>query len=403
MEEESFMSGIMIKRSKLLIAVGIAASAWAAGAGAAHAQGAVRSAQTDTRWYPWLGCWATDSAASRAPRGAINCVVPVSGNSGVDQLSLIDGRVVSRRRLDATGRPQPIDNQGCTGTQVTEWGQSASRVYMRAGYTCNTGIAGTSSSISALSSNAEWIQVEDIRGGSNANPLVNVDRLHDVGIPTGLPRDAAAALESRRLAINTSRAAAARMLTTDDVVDAMRHADATLVASWLAATGQHFVLSGQQINALAGANVPATVLQAMMGNPVGDQPGYVDSRGVPVYRGSAIYTEPTSQPLVYQPGTEQPVVAQPYVESNNYYYSEQYPNMYPNAYVLPYGSSIYNPMRYSPGLFYPFSHYPSYSNPRPIRTAPFVGVEAPRVSSPYHGNPAPQQPVSRGPAGRHRP
>jgi hypothetical protein len=361
-------------------------------------QTAKRAAQTDPRWYPWLGCWTSDSTDGRALRGAVSCIVPVSGSAAVEALSLVDGQVVSRQRIDASGRPQAIDNQGCSGSQVANWATSGERVYLRADYTCNTGIKGTSQSLYALSPTGDWIQVDQVRAGSSPNGIVSVDRLHDAGIPAGLPRDAASALESRRLAIATSRAAAARPLTTDDVVDAMHHTDASIVRSWIGETGQRFSLTGQQINSLAAANVPSTVLQAMMGNPVTEQPVYADStHTVEVYRGSAIAAEGAMQPGVYQPGVYQPGVVQPYVESNYYYYP-----------AAPYGYSMYNPYLYVP--YYPFTRFiQRRSFPHSVfiepRGAPIVGIRTgTSFTSPMHGNPsAPQHPVTRGPSGRHRP
>src|SRR5579884_788520 len=82
---------------------------------------AARAAQTDSRWYPFLGCWASDTAAGRAAHAGAMCIVPVSGSTGVESLSLIDGKIILRHRLDANGRAQPIDNQGCTGHEVATW------------------------------------------------------------------------------------------------------------------------------------------------------------------------------------------------------------------------------------------------------------------------------------------
>lgn len=363
------------------------------------AQGAVRSTQTDSRWYPFLGCWASDTTGGHAAHAGATCLVPMSGGAGVEALSLVNGKVISRRRIDATGRSQPIDNQGCAGSQLATWSATGHRVYMRADYTCNTGIAGTSESMFALAPNGEMLRIEDVRAGSGGSGVVNVDRRRDVGIPLGLPAEAAAMIESRQLSIETSRAAAARPLTTDDVVEALHNVDAPVVRNWIYESGQRFDLSGQQINALAKADVPATVLQAMMGNAPAQQMAYSDTMGaVPVYRGSVVNTAPY-QVQTYQPETYQPVTTQP--AYTQYPYSE-------------YDAYSWNGFYYPIPLYYPYYYYPVPTYQRPLRygptyTAPrpFVAVHSPAAggfphSAPYHPSGEPTQPVNRTPS-RHRP
>src|SRR3954465_12095259 len=100
------------------------------------AQSVVRATQTDPRWYPWLGCWAGESSTGRAPRAAVSCIVPLGGTSGVEALTLVSGKVVARSRIEATGRTQTVDNQGCAGTQIASWSPGGRRIYLRADYTC---------------------------------------------------------------------------------------------------------------------------------------------------------------------------------------------------------------------------------------------------------------------------
>jgi hypothetical protein len=363
------------------------------------AQGVVRSTQTDPRWYPWLGCWAGDTAGGSSARAGVSCIVPLSGTSGVEALTLVNGRIVSRQRIEATGRTQPVDNQGCSGLQQANWSPSGRRVYVRSDYTCNTGVAGTSQSMFAFSARGEFLRIEDVRAGDGTPSMVRAERQRDVGIPAGLPSDAAATLESRRLSIETSRAAASRALNTDDVVEALRHVDAPVVRSWLYQTGQRFELSGQQINALARADVPSTVLQAMMGNSPVDQPvAYGDTaHAVQVYRGSVINAAPMYPPMypeVYQPEAYQPPVSQPS------YSPYPYSNYNSYSYLYPY-SDYY-------GYYYPvMPYYPRrVVHTSPPVAHPFVGVRAPASGVPHSVPFRPTQPVTHGPSGRpsgHRP
>src|ERR1041384_4221295 len=103
-----------------------------------HAQQA--GAETDGRWYPWLGCWAPDTsgAAARGARGT-TCLVPSKGSRGVDALTILRGKITHRNRLDANGRAHAIDGQGCKGTETANWSAGGRRLYLHSDYTCAGG------------------------------------------------------------------------------------------------------------------------------------------------------------------------------------------------------------------------------------------------------------------------
>src|SRR3954464_1462377 len=83
------------------------------------------SAQTsraaDSRFYPFVGCWRSDSAGAGPSRDALNCVVPITSSADVELVDLLDGQIVNRRRVDASGRPRAIEEQGCRGQEQASW------------------------------------------------------------------------------------------------------------------------------------------------------------------------------------------------------------------------------------------------------------------------------------------
>src|SRR4051812_36953946 len=104
----------MLKRSTL-----VALAAFVSIGSAARAQD---SRLTDPRLYPFLGCWRSDAADPRAARASgLTCVVPVNGTPDVEMLNVVDGRVASRRRIEANSRAHAIDGQGCRGQERTSW------------------------------------------------------------------------------------------------------------------------------------------------------------------------------------------------------------------------------------------------------------------------------------------
>ncbi|HWJ14490.1 MAG TPA: hypothetical protein VNS10_12155 [Gemmatimonadaceae bacterium] len=241
-----------------------------AGASSAVAQSSkpARQAQAaqstlDARWTPWLGCWRSDASSPSAPATATTCVIPLSGTTGVEELSIANGKIVERRRFEADGRPHPMQESACKGTRTSQWSPGGRRVYVRSEYTCDAGFSGVSTSIIALSSTGDFIESEHVKAGRGS--VEHITHLRDAGLPDGVPSEVMAALAPRRLAITTARAAAIAPLASDDVLEALQQVDAAAVRAWLTENGQRFTLNGDQIAALIRSDVPQSVLQAMVG------------------------------------------------------------------------------------------------------------------------------------------
>jgi hypothetical protein len=205
-------------------------------------------------------------------------VVPVGSTRGIDILSVVDGKVVSRRRVEADTRPHSIDGQGCRGEEKTSWSPKGRRLYLRAEYVCTTGVVGGTTTLFSLLPSGEWLEVEHVRSG--AGSIVRIERRTDAGLPSNLPHEVAARMSSQRLAIVTARADASAPLRTDDIVETLRNTDTTVARAWLLETGQPFNLNGDQFSSLTRADVPAPVLQAAMAAPPRYQLGTsVDANG----------------------------------------------------------------------------------------------------------------------------
>jgi hypothetical protein len=290
---------------------GVAIYLLAAGASVASAQsnGPARQAPRassqpaqqalDSRWTPWLGCWRSDAASPNAPAAATTCIIPLSGSTGVEALSIANGKIVARRRFEADGRSHPMQESSCSGTRTSQWSPGGRRVYVRSEYTCDAGFSGVSTSIIALSSTGDFIESEHVRAGRGS--VEHLTHLRDAGLPDGVPAEVISALAPRRLAITTARAAALAPLGSEDVLEALQQVDASAVRGWVTETGQTFTLNGDQIAALIRADVPQSVLQAMVGwapQQNAGQPGH----GAGVYTtrsntggGIVVYGSPMAQ------------------------------------------------------------------------------------------------------------
>jgi hypothetical protein len=217
-----------------------------------------RASAFDARWTAWLGCWQSDATHD----AALTCVIPDSRSSGVQMLSVVNGRIVARRTLEADARRHVMNDQGCDGTRIAQWAAKATRVYARADYACGA-TNGVSSDLLTLTTGGEWLEVENVRAGEGS--LERVNHWHDAGLPSGVPAEIVSAIAGRQLAISTARAAVVAPGTINDVLEALRHVDSSAVRTWIVESGQHFSLSGEQASELIRANVPRSVLQAVVG------------------------------------------------------------------------------------------------------------------------------------------
>ncbi len=216
-------------------------------------------AQSDSRWQAWLGCWTADSA--RAPAASAVCVVPVAKSNAVELLTISRGAVVIRERVEANGRPQTIDGNGCSGTETANWSASGRRVYLHADFSCANRTPGTTTTVFSMMPTGEWLRVEKARadGGS----VLTATRLRPTSIPAALSELSARSIESQQRAITTARASAAAPIVANEILDAVNNLDGDVVRAWLVASQQQFDFDAAQITALANAGVPSPILEAV--------------------------------------------------------------------------------------------------------------------------------------------
>jgi hypothetical protein len=160
----------------------------------------------------------------------------------VDVVTIVNGDIDSRQRIDADGQPHPIDRAGCRGAETASWSPTGRRIYRRDDLVCPGGVNGTATTLMAISPSGEWLNIEGVRAG--AGSLERLDRFHDVGLPSTIPKEIRSAITRRQLAIATARAAASAPISEADVVEANAIVEPGVVRSWLAEAGASAAVSG---------------------------------------------------------------------------------------------------------------------------------------------------------------
>ena len=217
------------------------------------------------RWHAWLGCWSAapaDTSRFLSPTPArIVCVAPTTDADVVDISAIADGKLVSRDRIDASGRPRTVDVSGCTGSESARWSADQRRVFLQSSVVCE-GVRSDMSAVLAINTQGEWLDVRSTAAGGGAN--IRVARYRDVGIPDGVPQDIATALGERRMSSLAARLAAGAPVGSSAIIEASHLVDGAIVEEWVRASGQRFVTDARSLTELADAGVPARVTDAMI-------------------------------------------------------------------------------------------------------------------------------------------
>ena len=93
----------------------------AASAGVGAQQPRTKQTADDPRWLAYVGCWSR--TADPATTSQLTCVTPGPG-SAADIITITNGTIDARERLDVDGQPHPIDKDGCTGSQTANTARS---------------------------------------------------------------------------------------------------------------------------------------------------------------------------------------------------------------------------------------------------------------------------------------
>lgn len=218
------------------------------------------------RWQGLFGCWTVASGGTTEDRqrdSRIVCISPTSDPDVADISAIDDGRVVTRERIDASGRSAAVERDGCTGSQHAQWSADERRVYLRSSVHC-AGSSREISAILALAASGDWIAVQRVsaRPGDTSRANVRVARYHDIGLPSDVPDSIARQLRVRGMSIAVGRIAATAPISSAAVIEAVRRADAAMAEAWVMESGDLLTLSSRDMRALTDSGVPERVLAA---------------------------------------------------------------------------------------------------------------------------------------------
>lgn len=230
--------------------------------GAAQA-GAQESPGPRGTWLAWAGCWEGTGEPLDAEAGeAMLCVRPGAGARQAELLTVVDGEIRNTETLRADGARHPVSRQGCRGWESARFSGDGARVYLRSELTCEGGVRRVSSGIMALVSPYEWLDVQTVEVGDEANAwvqrygLADPARAEEVGL--------AEIAGDRELAVESARMVAARAPGIDDVIEASAEVHPEAVKAWVAEQNDPFRVDADALLAMSDAGVPDDVVDVVV-------------------------------------------------------------------------------------------------------------------------------------------
>ena len=257
--------------SSLVRVVAVVAALLAASAPPAGGQSAIYGAGLQA----WVGCWSAEPWGTRAESAPpVVCIAPTADRNVATVHTVHEGRVVARERLDASGRPRALDADRCTGTRSANWSRDGRRLFVRSSARC-AGVPTSTSGILTITTAGDWLDVEGIAAGGRTS--VQVARYREVDVPSALPSSVRSALRAQSLATRSVRLASAAPVRAEDVLEASRAVDSTVLEAWILEPAQRFEVAPGEMRGLLTAGVPARVADALAA--VADPQSYALVRG----------------------------------------------------------------------------------------------------------------------------
>jgi hypothetical protein len=213
----------------------------------------------DSRWVPWLGCWEMVDGPAGA---AMLCVRSVHGTEAVEMFTVSDGEIIASETIQADGVERESVREGCEGWGSTSFSDDSDRLYRRSEHVCEGGARRVSTSLMALVSPNEWVDVQAVKVGERTVPLVQRYRAADPEAvrAAGLPDITA----DRSLAVMTARAAASMPPSVEDIIEATSRVDPKAVEVWVAEQGEPLELNAARLVEMADAGVPENVIDLIV-------------------------------------------------------------------------------------------------------------------------------------------
>lgn len=214
------------------------------------------TADVDSRWAQWLGCWRLEDDLPGT--GLRVCITPEQ-TTGVKWQTLVGAQRGTVDIIVANGVARAISDTDCKGTERAEWSRNGQRVFRLSDVTCGTEGPRKISSVAFLTRGPVLVNVQYVEGGPSTS--VRVQRYRRA-IDQTLADGSLAPQASPRAA--SSAPGLGGTWSVDDVIEASGKLPADAVQAALTGVSGPFNLNKKNLVAMSDAGVSEGVIDLMV-------------------------------------------------------------------------------------------------------------------------------------------
>jgi hypothetical protein len=220
----------------------------------------VRPVPTESgSWLAWHGCWreVTDNGAG----GQMLCVLPGDDASEARIVTFAEGVSGAITTLRVDGIARPVEDGGCTGTEVASWSKDGRRVFLRSELDCE-GLRRVSTGIFAMVAEHEWVDIQAATMGEQH--ATRQLRYRAVGIGEAPEQVRPLLPVGRELARESARLHTSAPLGIEEVIEASALVAPPVLQGILAARRHGFSMDARSLVQLETAGVPREVIDVVV-------------------------------------------------------------------------------------------------------------------------------------------
>jgi hypothetical protein len=218
-----------------------------------------RPESQDGNWLAWHGCWR--EVTEHLAEGQLLCVIPGDDASEARIVTFGEGVFGAMTTLRVDGVSRPVEDGGCTGTEVANWSRDGRRVFLRSELDCQ-GLRRVSTGILAMVAENEWLDVQAATmGQQHATRLLRYRAVR----PGEVPQQVRALLPAGRdLVRESARLHTSAPLQIEDVIEASAVVAPPVLQGLLAARRHGFSMDARALVQLETAGVPSDVIDVVV-------------------------------------------------------------------------------------------------------------------------------------------
>jgi len=239
------------------LGLSVAAGALALALAALPAAGQVDTADVDSRWLPFIGCWQAVGAEEDI---GLLCFSPAG--EGVEVTNYVDGEISSIELLVGDGQRREVSAEGCEGWESLVFSEDGRRAFTKTEFLCGDSETRAGTGVMTFLSTTGWADVRALE--IEGEPFAWVQEYELASLETLREHDIADPSSDLGMVVRSARMAASASIDISDVMEASVAMDDKAVETWVILQGEDLRADAGDLMALADAGASDDLIDAVV-------------------------------------------------------------------------------------------------------------------------------------------